>query len=97
MEQVKGALCGRQTSRLMAGGVFRCRTRSTESTSTLPRNGVGNRYFPREKRWKNTKTGEEEWHPTQESIIQKTVADAVSKAKLTKRATGHTFRHAFAS
>ncbi len=43
------------------------------------------------------KPGREGRHHIPESIIQKAVAGAVSKARLTKRATGHTFRHALAT
>ena len=42
------------------------------------------------------KTGKEGRYLIRESVIQKAVVGAVSKAGLTKRATGHTFRHAFA-
>lgn len=53
--------------------------------------------FPQEKRWKNTKSGEEGRHHIDESLVQKAVRDAVAKAGLTKRATCHTFRHSFAT
>jgi len=53
--------------------------------------------FPQENRWKNPKTGEEGRHHTDESLVQKAVKDAVTKAGLTKRATCHTFRHSFAT
>jgi len=53
--------------------------------------------FPQEKRWKNTKTGEEGRHHIDESLVQKSVRDATTKAGLTKRATCHTFRHSFAT
>ena len=36
-------------------------------------------------------------HPTDESLVQRAVRDAVVKAGLTKRATYHTFRHSFAT
>ena len=36
-------------------------------------------------------------HHIDESRVQKAVRDAVVKAGLTKRATGHTFRHSFAT
>ena len=51
--------------------------------------------FPREKRWKNTKTGEKGRHYMYESVIRKAVAGAVRKTGLNKRAACHTFRHAF--
>ncbi|MGA9115883.1 MAG: integron integrase [Bacteroidota bacterium] len=53
--------------------------------------------FPQEHRWVNPRTGEEGRHHTDESILQRAVKDAVSKAGLTKRATCHTFRHSFAT
>jgi len=53
--------------------------------------------FPQENRWKNTKTGEEGRHHVDESLVQRAVRDAVVKAKLTKRASCHTFRHSFAT
>jgi integrase len=36
-------------------------------------------------------------HHVDESLVQKTVRDAVTTAGLTKRATCHTFRHSFAT
>jgi integron integrase len=53
--------------------------------------------FPQEKRWKNAKTGEQGRHHVDESLVQKAVRAAVSRAGLTKRATCHTFRHSFAT
>jgi integron integrase len=53
--------------------------------------------FPQEKRWKNVKIGEEGRHHTDESLVQKAVKGAVTKAGLIKRATCHTFRHSFAT
>jgi integron integrase len=53
--------------------------------------------FPQEHRWKNTKTGEEGRHHVDESLVQKAVREAVTRAGLTKRATCHTFRHSFAT
>jgi len=53
--------------------------------------------FPREKRWKNTKTGENGRHHFHESVIRKAVAGAVRKTGLNKRTTCHTFRHTFAA
>jgi len=53
--------------------------------------------FPQENRWRNPKTGEEGRHHTDESLVQKAVKEAVTKAGLTKRATCHTFRHSFAT
>jgi integron integrase len=53
--------------------------------------------FPQETLWQNKKTGERGRHHIDESIIQKSVKDAVAKAGLVKRATCHTFRHSFAT
>jgi site-specific recombinase XerD len=53
--------------------------------------------FPQETLWQNKKTGERGRHHIDESIIQKAVKDAVTKADLVKRATCHTFRHSFAT
>jgi integron integrase len=53
--------------------------------------------FPQENRWKNSKTGEEGRHHVDESLVQKAVRQAVTAARLTKRATCHTFRHSFAT
>ena len=53
--------------------------------------------FPQKNRWKNTRTGEEGRHHLDESIIQKAVKKAASRAGLIKRATCHTFRHSFAT
>ena len=36
-------------------------------------------------------------HHVHESVIQRAVKDAVTRAGLTKRATCHTFRHSFAT
>ncbi|MBM4029082.1 MAG: integron integrase [Planctomycetes bacterium] len=53
--------------------------------------------FPQENRWKNPKTGEEGRHHVDESLVQKSVRQAVTAAGLTKRASCHTFRHSFAT
>jgi integron integrase len=53
--------------------------------------------FPQESRWKNPKTGEQGRHHVDESLVQKSVREAVTKAGLTKRVTCHTFRHSFAT
>ena len=53
--------------------------------------------FPQENRWKNAKTGKQGRHHIDESLVQKAVRDAVTRAGLTKRATCHTFRHSFAT
>jgi integrase len=53
--------------------------------------------FPQENRWKNARTGEQGRHHMDESLVQKAVREAATKAGLTKRATSHTFRHSFAT
>lgn len=53
--------------------------------------------FPQEKRWKNTKTGEEGRHHTHETILQRAVKEAVRKAEVVKHVGCHTFRHSFAT
>jgi integron integrase len=53
--------------------------------------------FPQENRWRNAKTGEEGRHRVDESLVQKAVRTAVTRACLIKRATRHTFRHSFAT
>ncbi|MEP6934774.1 MAG: integron integrase, partial [Nitrospirota bacterium] len=53
--------------------------------------------FPQETRWKNTKTGEEGRHHAHETILQRTVKDAVRRAGVVKHAVCHTFRHSFAT
>ena len=53
--------------------------------------------FPQTSRWKNSDTGEQGRHHVHESIVQRTVKNAVASAGLTKRATCHTFRHSFAT
>ena len=53
--------------------------------------------FPQAHRWKNAGTGEQGRHHMDESLVQKAVKDAVTRAGLIKRATCHTFRHSFAT
>ena len=53
--------------------------------------------FPQEKRWKNTKTGEQGRHHTHETLLQKAVKEAVMKSGIAKRIGCHTFRHSFAT
>ena len=49
--------------------------------------------FPQEKRWKNTRSGEEGRHHVHETILQRAVRDTAVKAGLVKRVGCHTFRH----
>ncbi|MCX5880318.1 MAG: tyrosine-type recombinase/integrase [Deltaproteobacteria bacterium] len=53
--------------------------------------------FPQENRWKNTKTGTEGRHHVHETILQRTVKEAVRKAGIVKHVDCHTFRLAFAT
>jgi site-specific recombinase XerD len=53
--------------------------------------------FPQESRWRNASTREEGRHHIDESLVQRAVKDAVRRAGIIKRATCHTFRHAFAT
>jgi len=53
--------------------------------------------FPQEHRWKNTRTGEEGRHHVHETILQRAVKEAVSKAGVIKPVGCHTFRHSFAT
>jgi integron integrase len=53
--------------------------------------------FPQKNRWKNARTGDQGRHHVDESLVQKAVREAVTRAGLTKRATCHTFRHSFAT
>jgi integron integrase len=53
--------------------------------------------FPQANCWKNKKTGQQGRHHMDESIIQRAVKDAVSKAGLTKHARCHTLRQSFAT
>lgn len=53
--------------------------------------------FPQENRWKNPTSEEQGRHHVHESILQKAVARAATKACLVKRATCHSFRHSFAT
>jgi integron integrase len=53
--------------------------------------------FPQERRWRNPKTSKQGRHHVDESIIQRVMKEAVTRAGLTKRASCHTFRHSFAT
>ena len=53
--------------------------------------------FLQENRWRNAKTGEKRRHHVDESLVQKAVRTAVTRAGLIKRVTCHTFRHSFAT
>jgi site-specific recombinase XerD len=53
--------------------------------------------FPQERRWHNTETRQEGRHHIDESLVQRAVKEAVTRAGLSKRASCHTFRHSFAT
>lgn len=53
--------------------------------------------FPQEGRWTNPRTREQGRHHLDESLVQKAVREAATRAGLTKRVTCHTFRHSFAT
>jgi len=53
--------------------------------------------FPQERRWKNSRTGEQGRHHIDESLFSRSLKAAVRQAGLTKRVTSHTFRHSFAT
>jgi len=53
--------------------------------------------FPQERRWRNSRTGEQGRHHIDESLLSRSLKIAVRKAGLTKRVTSHTFRHSFAT
>ncbi len=53
--------------------------------------------FPQESRWRNRETGEQGRHHVHESIVQKAVKQAVTRAGLVKHMSCHTFRHSFAT
>ena len=53
--------------------------------------------FPQKSRWINRQTKEQGRHHVDESIVQKTVRNAVLRSGITKHATCHAFRHSFAT
>ena len=53
--------------------------------------------FPQERRWKNTKSGEEGRHHVHETILQRAVKAAAVQAGLIKRVGCHTLGHSFAT
>ena len=53
--------------------------------------------FPQQRRWRNTRTGEQGRHHIDESLFSRSLKAAVRQAGLTKRVTSHTFRHSFAT
>lgn len=53
--------------------------------------------FPQEHRWKNMKSCQEGRHHVHETILQRSVKEAVRQAGIVKHAGCHTFRHSFAT
>ena len=53
--------------------------------------------FPQDRRWKDSKTGNQGRFHMDETTMQRAVHEAVIKAGITKRASCHTFRHSFAT
>jgi site-specific recombinase XerD len=54
-------------------------------------------FFPQQSLTLVTATQERKRYHIHESVVQKAIKRAVNDAKITKRATAHTFRHSFAS
>jgi integron integrase len=53
--------------------------------------------FPQENRWINPQTKEQGRHHVHESIVQRSIKEAVAKAGIVKHVSCHTFRHSFAT
>lgn len=53
--------------------------------------------FPQKNRWKNKETGEEGRFHIDESLVQRSVKEAILAAGINKNASCHTFRHSFAT
>jgi integron integrase len=53
--------------------------------------------FPQESRWRTRETKEQGRHHVHESIVQRSVKEAVAKAGIVKIVSCHTFRHSFAT
>jgi integron integrase len=53
--------------------------------------------FPATRFYLDRATGQRRRHHLHESVVQRTVTEAVRRTRLTKRATPHTFRHSFAT
>jgi site-specific recombinase XerD len=53
--------------------------------------------FAQQQRWTDRRTGTQGRHHIHESLVQKTIRQAVRKTDLAKRVTCHTFRHSFAT
>jgi len=53
--------------------------------------------FPQRRRWTNPQLGEQGRHHVHETIIQRAMKEAVSRAGIANHATCHTLRHSFAT
>jgi len=53
--------------------------------------------FPQRSRWRDPQTGAQGRHHVHETVVQRAVRDAVSRAGVVKRAGCHTLRHSFAT
>lgn len=53
--------------------------------------------FPQKNRWKNNQTGMEGRHHMDDSLMQRSVKQAIIEAGINKNASCHTFRHSFAT
>jgi len=53
--------------------------------------------FPQETRWKSARSGGQGRHHVHETIVQRAVKDAVTRAHIAKHAGCHTLRHSFAT
>ena len=53
--------------------------------------------FPQKNRWKNKESGEEGRFHIDESLVQRSVKEAILAAGINKNASCHTFRHSFAT
>ena len=53
--------------------------------------------FPATRFYVDRATGQRRRHHLHETVVQRAVIEAVRRARLTKRATPHTFRHSFAT
>jgi integron integrase len=53
--------------------------------------------FPATRQYRDRETGQRRRHHLHESLIQRTIREAVLRSGIGKRATSHTFRHSFAT
>ena len=64
---------------------------------TAPREWRWQWVFPQRKRWRDPATGQQGRHHVHETIVQRAIREAVTRAGIAKRAGCHTFRHSFAT